>query len=265
MHVVGKGNGLGQSDRLAAIAGKHRGIHQDATCVYPSGIYTGGGQNFCKNLQEHVASEPMFMICSWRQFTVLVMPEQLFLPGFERGSAIDFIFFALLLGAEHASRIVKLREYLCEENGLEGSRIAASLLHITLHGIGAYDGLPRAVVERAKQAGATISAKPFDVVFDRAMSFNRKSDGRPLVLCTDNEAALLAFHQLLGEAMKNVGFRRITSYFKPHMTLLYSDRMLTGRSIEPVRWSVRDFVLVHSLRGRGQSKYIHLARWPLRG
>jgi hypothetical protein len=130
MHVVGKGNGLGQSDRLAAIAGKHRGIHQDATCVYPSGIYTGGGQNFCKNLQEHVASEPMFMICSWRQFTVLVMPEQLFLPGFERGSAIDFIFFALLLDAEHASRIVKLREYLCEENGLEGSRIAASLLHI---------------------------------------------------------------------------------------------------------------------------------------
>lgn len=193
------------------------------------------------------------------------MPEQLFFPGFERGSAIDFIFFGLLLGAENASQIVKLRECLCEENGLKGSRIATNLLHITLHGIGAYDGVPRAVVERAKQAGAAISAKPFDVVFDRATSFNRKRDGRPLVLCTGNEVALLAFHQLLGQAMKNVGFRRITSHFKPHMTLLYGDRILTGRSIEAVRWNVRDFVLVHSLRGRGQSKYIHLARWPLRG
>jgi 2'-5' RNA ligase len=193
------------------------------------------------------------------------MPEQLFLPGFERTSAIDFVFFALLLGAENASQIVKLRERLCEEDGLKGDRIATNLLHVTLHGIGEYDGLPRDVVERAKRAGAAILAKPFDVVFDRAMSFNRKRNGRPLVLCTGNEVALLAFHQLLGEAMKNVGFRRITSHFKPHMTLLYGDRMLTERSIEAVRWNVRDFVLVHSLRGRGQSKYIDLARWPLRG
>ncbi len=194
------------------------------------------------------------------------MREQLFLPGFERTtSTIDFVFFALLLGAENASQIVTLRERLCEENGLKGVRIATNLLHVTLHGIGEYDGLPRDVVERAKQAGAAILAKPFDVMFDRAMSFNRKRNGRPLVLCTSNEVALFAFHQLLGEAMKNVGFRRITSHFKPHMTLLYGDRMLTGRSIEAVRWNVRDFVLVHSLRGRGRSKYIHLARWPLRG
>jgi 2'-5' RNA ligase len=193
------------------------------------------------------------------------MSEQLFLPGFERRSATDFLFFALLLGAENASQIVQLRERLCQENGLKGPRIAANLLHITLHGIGAYDGLPRAEVERAKQAGAALSAKPFDIVFDRVTSFNRKRDGRPLVLCTGDEVALLTFHRLLGGVMKNVGFRRITSHFKPHMTLLYGDRMMAERSIEAVRWAVRDFVLVQSLRGRDHSKYIHLARWPLRG
>jgi RNA 2',3'-cyclic 3'-phosphodiesterase len=193
------------------------------------------------------------------------MPERLFLPGFERGTAIDFLFFALLLGAENASQIVQLRERLCKETGLKGPRIATNLLHVTLHGIGAFDdGLPRAVVERAKQAGAAVSAEPFDVVFDRATSFNRKRDGRPLVLCTGDEVALLAFHQLLGGAMKNAGLRRITSHFKSYMTLLYGDRMLTARSIEAVRWTVRDFFLVQSLRGRGRSKYIHLARWPLR-
>lgn len=193
------------------------------------------------------------------------MPGQLSLPGFEPTSAIDLVFFALLLGAENASQFVKLRESLCEENGLRGQRVAKNLLHLTLHGVGAYDGLPRGVVERAKQAGASILVKPFDVVFDYAMSFNRKHDGRPLVLCLGDEVDLLAFHRTLGEGMKNVGFRRVTSRFKPHMTLLYGDRMLTRQSIEAVRWSIRDFVLVQSLRGRSQSKYIPLAQWPLRG
>jgi RNA 2',3'-cyclic 3'-phosphodiesterase len=202
------------------------------------------------------------MICSGRCVSCL---SSFTLPGLEPTSAIDFVFFALLLGAENASQILKLRERLCEENGLKGARVATNLLHITLHGIGAYDGLPSAVVERAKQAGAATLANPFDVVFDRATTFSRKRDGRPLVLCPGNEAALLAFHQLLGEAMKKVGFRRVTSRFTPHMTLLYGDRMLTARSIEAIRWNVQDFVLVQSLRGRGQSKYIHLARWPLQG
>jgi hypothetical protein len=84
------------------------------------------------------------------------MSEQLSLPGFERRSAVNFLFFALLVKAENASQIVRLRERLCDESGLRGQRIAADLLHITLHGIGPYDGLPGAVVERAKQAGAAI-------------------------------------------------------------------------------------------------------------
>jgi 2'-5' RNA ligase len=49
------------------------------------------------------------------------------------------------------------------------------------------------------------------------------------------------------------------------MTLLYGDRVMAVRSIEPIRWAVRDFVLVQSQRGPGRSRHIHLARWPLRG
>jgi 2'-5' RNA ligase len=172
------------------------------------------------------------------------MTEQLFLPGFECNLPTNFVFFALLLGAENASQIVQLRERLCAESGLSGHRVAANLLHISLHGIGAYDGLPRAVVQRA-------------------MSFGPKREVRPLVLRSGDEAALVTFHRLLGGAMKHVGFRRIAPRFTPHMTLLYGDRTVVERSIDAIRWTVRDFVLVQSLRGR--SKYIHLARWPLRG
>ena len=191
------------------------------------------------------------------------MPEQLFLPGFECKPATDFLFFALLLGTENAPQIVRLRECLCEDSGLSGHRVAANLLHISLHGIGAYDGLPQAVVRRAKEAGAALLTKPFDIVLDRAMSFGPKRQVRPLVLRTTDEAALVTFHRLLGGAMKNVGFRRIASRFTPHMTLLYGDRTVVERPIDAIQWTVRDFVLVRSLRG--QSKYIHLARWPLRG
>jgi 2'-5' RNA ligase len=198
-------------------------------------------------------------------FAVRAMSEQAFLPGFEPNSALDFLFFALLLDAEDAPRIVQLRERLCDENGLKGQSIAADILHITVHGIGAYDGLPTTVVERAKTAGAAVSAEPFDVVLDRAKSFDRKRRGKPFVLCAANELPLNTFYHLLGREMKTVGFRKVASRFRPHMTLLYGDRMVTERSIEAVRWTVRDFVLVQSLRGRGQSRYVHLARWPLRG
>jgi hypothetical protein len=49
----------------------------------------------------------MFMVCSYRHFAVCDMPDQLFLPGFERHPAFDVLFFALLLEAENASQIVK--------------------------------------------------------------------------------------------------------------------------------------------------------------
>jgi 2'-5' RNA ligase len=85
------------------------------------------------------------------------------------------------------------------------------------------------------------------------------------VLRTGNEVALITFHRSLGEAMKNAGFRRVASQFRPHLTLLYGDRLMKERSVEAVRWTVRDFVLVQSLRGRGQCKHVHLACWPLQG
>jgi 2'-5' RNA ligase len=121
------------------------------------------------------------------------------------------------------------------------------------------------VLEAATRAATRVSTGPLDIVFDHAMSFDRKREGKPFVLRADRDTALMNFYRLLGEAMKSVGFRRVTSRFTPHMTLLYGDRIVKERPVEAVRWTARDFVLVQSLRGRGHSDYIHLARWPLRG
>jgi RNA 2',3'-cyclic 3'-phosphodiesterase len=193
------------------------------------------------------------------------MFEQFSFPKFEPDAALHCLFFALLLRGDDASPIVQLRERLRHEHGLKGRLIATNLLHISLHGIGAYHGLPRAKVEAARQAAARVSMRPFDIVFDRAMSFGRKHEGQPFVLRACNDAALMSFYRLLGEAMKSVGFRRVASRFTPHMTLLYGDRIVKERAIEAIRWTVHDFVLVQSLRDRGHSECNHLARWQLHG
>jgi 2'-5' RNA ligase len=193
------------------------------------------------------------------------MPERLYLPGFQPNPEFDLLFFALRIGAKNAAHVAELCDRLCHENGLRGRRIGADLLHITLRGVGAYDGLPHFIIERACEAGAKVSTAPFPLMFNRAMSFNSGRGKRPLVLCPSHDlAGLFKLHFALGEAMKRarVG-RHLRSHFTPHMTLLYDSRVVRELPIEPILINVQDFVLVHSIVGR--HRHIELARWPLRG
>jgi 2'-5' RNA ligase len=193
------------------------------------------------------------------------MPARPHLPGLQLNPELDSLFFALRVGAESAARVMQLCDRLCHENGLRGRRIAADLLHVTLRGVGAYDGLPNFIVERACEAGAAVSTPPFPLMFDRAMSFNGGRGKRPLVLCPSYDlAGLFKLHFVLGEAMKRARIgRHLRSHFAPHMTLLCDGRGVRELPIEPILMNVRDFVLVHSIIG--QHKHIELARWPLRG
>lgn len=192
-----------------------------------------------------------------------MLGRQLSLPGFEPSPELDFLFFALFPSAEDALQAVRLRKRLLLDLGLTGQPIAPERLHVSLHAIGAWHGLSRAAVRAASDVGASFSKPPFEIVFDRAMSF---AANRAFVLRTGADLALRSFQHALGVELKKAGIgRRVTSRFTPHMTLLYGNCMLAERSIEPVRWTVRDFALVQSLRGRGHSEYVHLAHWPLRG
>ena len=195
------------------------------------------------------------------------MPEQLCFPGFVPRHARDNLFFGLLWQANSAMEIRKAADGLRHLHGLMGRLIEPERLHLSLHAVGRYDGLPHFIVERAYEAGAMVSTStsPFPLVFDRAVSFDNKRDKRPFALRPGYDLARLsALHDVLGRAMKRAGIaRHVVSHFTPHMTLLYDGRTVRERPIEPIRINVHDFVLVHSLVG--QSRYIALARWPLRG
>jgi RNA 2',3'-cyclic 3'-phosphodiesterase len=49
----------------------------------------------------------------------------------------------------------------------------------------------------------------------------------------------------------------------PHVTLTYHGCRLEEQPIDPICWTIRDFVLVLSLIRR--TKYVELGRWQLRG
>jgi 2'-5' RNA ligase len=55
------------------------------------------------------------------------------------------------------------------------------------------------------------------------------------------------------------GMKRLAKReFTPHVTMLYAERRVEECPIEPIRWMVNEFVLIHSRNG-----HTHLARWPL--
>jgi 2'-5' RNA ligase len=194
-------------------------------------------------------------------------PEQRAFAGFETASLpTDGLFFAVFPDAGAAERIAALARHLRCMHPLQGKMLAPGRLHVSLHHLGDYaGGLPQSVVTAAREAAAAVVMSPFDVLFDRAVSFLGRSGNRPYVLQGgDGVVGLRALHQQLGVAMQRVGlWRWVKPDCQPHITLLYGDHSIADHPVEPVGWTVREVVLVHSLHGR--SRYEYLARSVLGG
>jgi RNA 2',3'-cyclic 3'-phosphodiesterase len=177
----------------------------------------------------------------------------------------DRIFLACLPDAVTAARIHALAEDLKREKGFTGPLILPEHLHVTLFHLGDWASLPEEVVRLAEQASAQVEAPAFDVTFVRAESFRNSTGVYPFVLTGAKDAAQWRpFHDALGAALKRMGLGGATQgEFKPHVTLLRDRLKVPPAAIAPLSWTVREFVLVHSLLGK--TTHIHLGRWPLRG
>ena len=97
--------------------------------------------------------------------------------------------------------------------------------------------------------------------FDRTASFRGGPGNRPFVLVGKAGLhRLQSFRQRLAAALTRGGLRRLAmTNFTPHVTLLYDARSAEEYPVEPVVWTVAEFVLVHSLKG-----HRHISRWGLR-
>jgi 2'-5' RNA ligase len=183
--------------------------------------------------------------------------------GLPQRQLTDRLFFAVFPNAGTAARIARLSEGLRVQHGLKGKPLATERFHVSLYHVGDYAGLPQDVVAAARDVASAVAMPAFTVAFNSAASFRGRPDNQPFVLRGDDGVVgLLALQQRLGTAMAKSGLGHSLPHYTPHVTLLYGDRVIDDRAIEPVGWPVHEFVLVHSLLGR--SRYIPLARFPLR-
>jgi 2'-5' RNA ligase len=192
-------------------------------------------------------------------------PEQFSLPGFDTpAKPTDRLFFAIFPPMDVATRIAQLAEQLRGEHQMTGKPITAKRFHITLHHLGDYVGLPADVVAMASDAAATVTMPSFEIEFDHAMSFLSRRGNLPFVLRGHGGvAAVTAFQHALAVALEKAGFAGATkSNFAAHVTLLYDGCRVLEKRVEPVAWTVREFVLVHSSL-LGRTRHVTIGRWPL--
>lgn len=177
-------------------------------------------------------------------------------------SATDRLFFALFPTATTAAQIYSLQQDLRVRHGLWGRPLAMDRLHVTLCHLGDYVGTPKAIIAKACDAARRLSAEPFEVTFDSALTFAGRARNRPFVLKSKQGAASVeAFQRKLGVEMAACGLGKFVRPYTPHMTLLYDSADVAEHAIDPVTWTATEFRLVHSLLG--QTRHITLGNWSL--
>ncbi|THF55103.1 2'-5' RNA ligase family protein [Ollibium composti] len=160
-----------------------------------------------------------------------------------------------------AADVARCREGIKRDNAILAKGIPPERFHISLCGIGDYVRIPSRVPFAAMRAGERIMLSPFEVVLYRAVTFPGFRDDRPTVLLAESrelrELGDLLFGHLRREGLRAGELR------EPHMTLFYSARSIRPVDIDPIRFRVDRFYLIHS--ERGLTRYNVLGCWLLNG
>lgn len=171
------------------------------------------------------------------------------------------IFFAALPDEKTRARIHAFAEAQKREKSLTANLILPEHLHVTLFHLGDWPKLPEEIVNLALGAASQVNVPAFEVAFGRAESFRNSTGIFPFVLTSD-AAPWRVLHEALRVALVNAGLGGATKgSFQPHITLTYDKVRVKPFALEPLVWTARDFVLIHSQLGK--TTHHHLGCWPL--
>lgn len=174
-----------------------------------------------------------------------------------------YIFFAIRPAPEAAERICRLAAEIRKRYGLMGRPVRPEHLHISLNFVAQLAEPDRQVIDRAKAAAAEVAMPPFVVALDRVGSWGRGDGPKSMVLRADDGvigANLL--HEKIHAALARAGsVGGAEPHIAPHLTLLRDKAEAPMEFVDPVKWTVEEFVLLDSVRGEGRHEL--LGRWPL--
>lgn len=187
------------------------------------------------------------------------------LAGFSAPTGtVHRLFFALWPDDAMRQGIAGTTARLLQAHDAGGRRIGPHRYHLTLQFLGDFAELPPSLVEQARAAAASVEATPFELVLDRAGSFHNRS----IPWWLGSQVLPDGLQRLwdgLGNALANAGVRvQSGKALVPHVTVLRDARQPLSRTVvEPLRWMVDSFVLVHSELGT-RNIYTEEGRWTLR-
>jgi RNA 2',3'-cyclic 3'-phosphodiesterase len=174
------------------------------------------------------------------------------------------LYFALQPPPEVAEQALRLLQSLRPAERFTAKAMPPARLHVSLNWVGGFGRPPTGIVDKARDVGAAVLVRPFDISFNRIGTW-RSGDPPPLVLWGDEGViGVEGLYKALHRAMVGPGMapRRETP-LEPHLTLMRDQAVMPEAFIDPIRWTAREFVLLQSVYGEGRLDV--LARFPLSG
>lgn len=193
------------------------------------------------------------------------MNEQLSLFETPQPSGPDYNLVLAIFPDDYAAQqISELGNLLRKMHGLRGKLRPITHLHVSLPIPRHVMYPPETVIERIDRACKAVAPimSPFEIKFDRVMSFRGRTGSRAVVLLNNNHEGdgIISLYRLLYAEFAKIGFSTSAKpKFEPHLTILYDQQELTPEPIAPVCWQVKEIVLV--LSEIGATKYHRLGCW----
>ena len=185
-------------------------------------------------------------------------------PGRQAFATIHRLFFALSPDEDTRRAIARVAEGLRQSGSIRGQWLDSARYHMTLHFLGDHEELRPDLIARATAAAAKVATPGFELTLDRLSGFRgRKPPG--VLRCPQDPVPVQGLWDDLRRELALAGFGGVLeTSFIPHVTLFYSEGLVPEHEpIVPIRWPVRQFVLVHSLIGKKDHRV--LGEWRLPG
>lgn len=180
--------------------------------------------------------------------------------GLDDDIPLERLYIAVVPEPETGERILELAEALRAEHGLQAVLTGEEVPLILVQSLGDFPGVTPRQLGRLRQAARKVQRPAFEVCFDTAGSL--AGEGRhPYALhCSQGADLLVELQEDILRALQPV-LGRLRRGPVPCIPLFTDSRFVGEQPVQPLRWLVREFVLLREFLGQDRIELEGI--WPL--